>query len=132
MNCKKLQNKLEHSRNMIKELNIKSDRLNENINETRHDANCNKRNRDDRTADNEDKRNNIARETQNCDNLDERCKMLKNHLLIEDKNRGNLKADLIKHQKVMDSSSILQSELEQERANLLLTINRSVAVYKLE
>ena len=28
MNCKKLQNKIEHGRNMIKELNVKSDRLN--------------------------------------------------------------------------------------------------------
>ena len=30
-NCKKLQNKIEHSQNMIKELCIKSERLNENI-----------------------------------------------------------------------------------------------------
>ena len=58
--------------------------------------------------------------------------MLKNNLLNEDRTRTNTKADLIKQQKVMNSSSILMSELEQERANLLLTINQSVATYKLE
>ena len=58
--------------------------------------------------------------------------MLKNNLLIEEKNRTNVKADLIKQQIVMNSASILMSELEQERANLLLTINKSVASYKLE
>ena len=52
MHCKKLQNQIEHARNSLKELNTKSERLNENINEVRQSANCNKRNRDERAGDN--------------------------------------------------------------------------------
>ena len=82
MSCKKLQNKLEKSRNSIKELTIKSERLNENIAETRQDAMRNKNNRDNRKNDNDEKNANISRENKNCDQLDERCKLLKNQLLV--------------------------------------------------
>ena len=57
--------------------------------------------------------------------------MLKNQLLNEEKNKTNLKGDLIKEQKVMKAQGILMSELEQERANLLLEINKSVETYRL-
>ena len=77
---------------MIKELNIKSGRLNENIAETTQDRNLNKNNRDDRIKDNEYKRSCIARENMNCENLDERCKMLKNNVLTTDKQRTDTKA----------------------------------------
>jgi len=43
-----------------------------------------------------------------------------------------VKAELIKEQKVMTSLSIEQIELEAERANLLLEVNRYVAGNKLE
>ena len=49
----------------------------------------------------------------------------------EDKLRLRLKADLINEQKVMTGQSILQKELEQERAVLMLEINQYVAANRL-
>ena len=44
----------------------------------------------------------------------------------QDHLRVNLKAELISEQKLMVGKSILQKELEQERANLMLEINKYV------
>ena len=52
---------------------------------------------------------------------------MKMNLLQEEKNRNQVKADLAKAQKVMNSASIYNKELENERAMLLLEINQSVS-----
>jgi transcription elongation factor len=112
ISCKKLQNKIELSDNSIKkELTLKSERLNENLEETRQDASYNKHNLKDSQQNNADWRAEIQRETKYCEQLEERCKMLKSHVLFEDKNRSALKSDLIQKQKVMNSAAILQSGL---------------------
>ena len=67
----------------------------------------------------------------NCNNLDIECHNIKNQLMDEDKLRLRLKADLINEQKVMTGQSILQKELEQERAVLMLEINKYVAANRL-
>jgi hypothetical protein len=63
--------------------------------------------------------------------MESHCKTLKNNLLVEDKLKTNLKAELIKEQKLMTSCSILTKELEHERAVMLLEINQSVSLNKL-
>jgi hypothetical protein len=55
----------------------------------------------------------IMRELKYIDELENRCKTLKNHLLVEDKNRTTFKGELIKAQKVMNAESIEMRELEQ-------------------
>ena len=57
--------------------------------------------------------------------------MLKNNLMLEEKTRNQVKGELMKGQRVMDSCSIANRELEEERAMLLLEVNQSVLINQL-
>ena len=78
-----------------------------------------------------DRKHCIKIERDNCFRLDEETRKLKSNLIQEEKNRNQTKADLAKQQRVMNSSSIYNIELENERAVLLLEINQSVNDYKI-
>lgn len=132
MNSKKANNDIERSSNSIKEIKIKSERLNDAIEEARQDCNELRLTLNTLRTDNVNASNSIASETSNCNKLDGNCKLYKNNLLLEEKMKTNLKGELIKEQKVMTSCSILTKELEHERAVLLLAINQSVATNKLQ
>jgi len=66
----------------------------------------NKRQLNERLNDNAEKNASIQLELRYTHELENRCKQLKNQTLIEEKNRTNTKAELIKQQKVMASDSI--------------------------
>ena len=68
----------------------------------------------------DDRKANIKIERKTCLELDQECKNLKVHLMQEEKNRNQVKADLARDQRVMNSASIYSKELENERAVLLL------------
>lgn len=69
----------------------------------------------------------IKKEEQNIEELENKTRVLKLQLLQDDKLRNYVKSELIKQQKVMNSESIEAKELEEERAMVLLEINKSVA-----
>ena len=50
---------------------------------------------------------------------------------MEEKARNNVKGELVRAQRVMDSCSIENKELENERAMVLLEINETVLINKL-
>ncbi len=92
----------------------------------------NRRQLNDRLNDNSEKNANIQLEIKYTNELENRCRQHKNQTLIKEKNSTNTKAELIKQQKVKAADSNKMKELEQERANLLLEINKNVEKYKLE
>lgn len=63
--------------------------------------------------------------------ITEEVSFLKTTLMKEEKERNFVKGELMKQQKVMDSFSIESKELENERAMVLLEINRSVLKNKI-
>lgn len=63
--------------------------------------------------------------------MTEEVSFLKTTLMKEEKERNFVKGELMKQQKVMDSFSIESKELENERAMVLLEINRSVLKNKI-
>ena len=72
--------------------------------------------------DNEDKR---------VEMMQNKVNVLKNNLMSEEKKRNDVKNQLVKQQRVMDSFSIETKELENERAMLMLEINQMVLRNKL-
>ena len=70
-------------------------------------------------------------ESRRGEELQNRVNIMKNNLMMEEKARNNVKNELMKGQRIMDSCSIENKELENERAMLLLEINQSVLMNKL-
>ena len=68
----------------------------------------------------------MAEEEKNIVNLEHRCKMIKQDSAATNKERVNYKQELIRAQRVMSSAGVMLSELEQEKAKLMLDINKSV------
>ena len=63
--------------------------------------------------------------------MENKVSILKNNLLFEEKTRNQVKLELVKAQRVMESFSIESKELENERAMVLLEVNQSVIRNKL-
>ena len=131
INCKKNQNGIDKAQNSLNELGLRSERLNENIQAANHDCSVHRHHLNSLRRENSEKERQKNEQADNCANLDNECHNLKNSLMDEDKLRLRLKADLISEQKVMTGQSILQKELEQERAVLMLEINKYVAANRL-
>ena len=105
--------------------------MNDNINSTNFDCANFRRDIQDLREQIKERKEDKAREMRNIEQLENECKNLKVNLLQEEKARTYTKGELSKSQRVMNSASIYYKELEDEKAILLLEINKSVDTFKL-